>query len=122
MVALILGERMINFYEDEKASEHEWKIEEADLLTLSSLYIRTGIQEGYYHKHNGREMVTLDSPAYKQNDEKMLLALREKYLTERKKFPVSIDASFQMESPARLSMSCLGTTVEVTGETVQKAS
>lgn len=110
------------YYEDEKASEREWKIEEEDLLTLSSLYIRTGIQEGYYHKHNGREMVTLDSPAYKQNDEKMLLALREKYLTERKKFPVSISASFRVGSPARLSMNCLGTVIEVTGETVQKAS
>ena len=39
------------------------KVSASDMHILSSLYIRSEISGGYYHRHNGREMITLDQPA-----------------------------------------------------------
>ncbi len=35
-----------------------------DLTKLISCYTRSGNCEGYYHKHNGKDMITIDSPSY----------------------------------------------------------
>ncbi|MCR5156353.1 MAG: U32 family peptidase, partial [Butyrivibrio sp.] len=43
------------YYEDPSA---DFTVSKEDMETLKSLYQRTGISEGYYHKHNGRDMVT----------------------------------------------------------------
>ena len=55
-------------------------VEKKDLEHLSALYIRSQIQEGYYFKHNGADMVTLKSPAYNGSDENLLHFIREKYI------------------------------------------
>lgn len=93
------------FYADEKADR--LSVEEKDRKILSSLYIRTGVQEGYYHRHNGTEMITLDSPAYHSNDEELLLDIRKQYLSGIKKLPVKISASFLTGQPAVMEMQLL---------------
>ena len=35
------------------------RVSDEDMEILKGLYLRTGISEGYYHQHNGRNMVTI---------------------------------------------------------------
>ncbi len=57
-----------------------YAVEQADLEDLSNLYVRSEIQDGYYFKRNGADMVTLSSPAYNGSDDNLLSAVRERYL------------------------------------------
>ena len=93
-----------------------------DLHQLSCLYIRSERQDGYYHKHNGREMVTLSSPAYSGSDDTVLEHIREKYLNKRLTLPVGIRADFCTGEKARVVLYCNQTEVTVYGDTVQEAS
>ena len=93
-----------------------------DLHRLSCLYIRSERQNGYYHKHNGKEMVTLNNPAYSGSDEQVLEQIREKYLYKHLTLPVQMKASFLTGTVAKLTLRCDQTEVSVTGETVQEAA
>ncbi len=69
-------------------SFQDYKVEEKDLQTLKSLYLRTDLQSGYYEKTKGRDMVSMHSPSYNKTDDELLKNLTEKYC--RNKIPVSI--------------------------------
>ena len=71
-----------------------YRVLEEDRRLLSALYIRSEVHDGYYRKRNGKEMVTLDSPAYSDTDEALLADIRRKYLEERPALPVQVSASF----------------------------
>lgn len=43
--------------------EH-WQIDPKDQELLAKLYVRSETGGGYYHRHNGREMLTLEKPGY----------------------------------------------------------
>ena len=99
----------------------DYKVSPRDMEALSSLYIRTGRQEGYYHRRNGREMVTLQSPAYGGTDQALLSEIRRKWIDAPFQMPVLISAIFETGKPACVTFSCGDTTVEVQGEVVQSA-
>lgn len=92
-----------------------------ELKELSSLYIRSERQDGYYHKHNGADMVTLQSPAYSGSDEQLLQRIRMQYLEQKPRFAVDICAQFHTGKPACLTLTCQGASVSVSGEIVQEA-
>lgn len=98
-------------------------VEKEDIMQLSSLYIRCELQDGYYFKRNGREMVTLDSPAYSGSDEAMLAEIASKYLDAPLKLPVDINARFQTGEPASVSFRLreLSLSAQVTGAVVEPA-
>ena len=85
-----------------------YRVQKQDMTTLRSLYIRSDIQDGYYYKHNGKEMVTFESPAYSGSDDALLLKIQERFLTEHAKLPVTIYARFETGKKAWLTMSCCG--------------
>lgn len=75
-----------------------------DKSKLESLYLRGGYSTGYLHKHNGKDMISLDSPSYKTDR-----ALRERkdYAADYKadiRLPVSIKAFFHVKQPMRLEL------------------
>lgn len=107
------------YYTDPKAP---WKISKEDMHTLSCLYIRSERQDGYYHKHNGREMVTLNSPAYSGSDEALLETIRKEYLENRLSLPVQMHAQFITGEKAVLTLICGTTEITVEGDLVQKAA
>lgn len=96
-------------------------VKKEDLELLRSLYIRSEIQDGYYFRHNGREMVTLESPAYKGSDEQKLSEIREKYIAVKEKLPVQVKALFQVGRPAEVVYTWQGESCRVTGEMVEQA-
>lgn len=107
------------YYEDPEAP---WKIAKADMHALSCLYIRSERQDGYYHKHNGREMVTLNSPAYSGSDEALLENIRKEHLERRQTLPVRMHADFITGEQAVLTLTCGDSVVTLHGDFVQEAS
>lgn len=79
-----------------------YHVKPEDMRALESLYVRTGLQDGYYFRHSGRDMVTLDSPAYCESDEKLLARIRERFLDARFRLPVTVRAFFHVGSPAKV--------------------
>ena len=65
------------------------KVEKEDWEALKSLYIRTDIQDGYYKRHNGKEMVTIHKPSYSGIDEEYATSIYEKYVKNPMKAEVS---------------------------------
>ncbi len=111
-----LRERM----EPEEAKK-AFRVEQADLKVLSSLYIRSGIHDGYYAKHNGREMITLDSPAYSGSDDEMLQSIRETYLAEKMRLPVEATARLVTGEPACVTFSAGNVSACAVGDEVMAA-
>ncbi len=102
--------KYIDFYEKlrekygKEDAKSRYQVKAEDLKALSSLYIRSEIHDGYYYKHNGKEMVTLHDPAYSGSDEKLLAEIDEKYLKERFRLPVNMTAEFIVGEPAKLTL------------------
>lgn len=107
-----------------REAAERFSVEETDRRTLGSLYIRSQIQDGYYFRRNGREMLTLASPAYSGSDEGLLEEISRKFLGERKRLPVSVHACFRAGKPAWVAMSLSGrgeVCVTAVGEEVKQA-
>ena len=80
--------KYIDLYEKEKGFDGGlWESEgfKKDLSLLQSLYVRTSLEEGYYYRHNGGEMVTLHKPGYETGDEKQFFFLKEEFLNKDRK-------------------------------------
>ena len=119
-----LYRKYIDLYYKEPDKKHE--ISREDMEILKSLYLRTGISQGYYHKHNGKDMVTLDSPAYNGTSERVLEQVKEKYLGHELKTKCDIDCRLTLGEEAVISMTAyLGDRTiyeSVTGKVVEAAS
>lgn len=95
-----------------------------DLSSLESLYIRSEIGTGYYHCHNGKNMITLSSPSYRGSDEKQLEKIREDYLTEKNKIPLLMHGVFRLGQNAQVWVKRKNDKdwIIVCGDSVEKAS
>lgn len=79
-------------------------IEPKDRETLTSLYIRSELQDGYYHRHNGKEMVTLDKPSYSPIKEEVAKEIYDTYVKTPKKAGVKGFVFLKTGSPAMLQL------------------
>lgn len=86
------------------APSEPFSVEKADMEKLRTLYIRSELQDGYYHRHNGREMITPDKPSYLGADEEYLKQIRKAYLECRKKLPIAGSLVLHKGQPARLEL------------------
>ena len=82
----------------------KFKIKEEDWETLRSLYIRSEIQDGYYHRHNGKEMVTLEKPCYSGMKEEIGKQIHEVYIKEKLKASVNGYVILKKGLPASLQL------------------
>lgn len=99
----------------------DYRIDPKDKSRLHSLYIRSGTGEGYYHRRNGKEMITLDSPAYLETDAGLLKAIEEEYLNSQMTIPVQAVITLKPGCKAELSLECEQTFAAVSGDIVQEA-
>ena len=103
------------------ANPGRFKVANEEIRALSGLYIRSERQDGYYHKHNGADMVTLQSPAYSKSDDALLARIRKEYLEQKPTMPVEIYADFTVGEPVSLTFICGEHSVTVTGDEVLRA-
>lgn len=102
-----------------------YKVDRQDLERLKTLYIRSELQDGYYHKYRGKDMITMDNPAYSKTDEGFVARITEDMIIQKPKKTVSLEADFSVGKPCKLK-ALLKTDeytfeVEVKGEVVQEA-
>lgn len=86
------------YYEKGGAS---FGIEPDDRQLLSNLYIRSETGNGYYDRRNGRDMLTLHKPGYREGDQALLHELRERYIHELPAMPISIFVRCSVDEPLR---------------------
>ena len=116
--------KYIDLYYQDPESRHE--ISKEDMEILNSLYLRSQISQGYYHKHNGKDMITLESPSYNGTADKVLSEVREKYLSSELKLKVNLSCRLVVGKEAALTMTHIHNgqeySVTVHGNKVQEAS
>lgn len=105
-----------------KKGSRGFKVEKEDMDKLSSLYIRSEIQDGYYHKHNGKDMVTLTKPGYGKMDDGFASELYEKYINTSMKAPVSGSLILYKGQPAILTLEYKDIFIQCEQGEVQEAS
>lgn len=81
-----------------------YRVSREDLDRLQSLYIRSELQNGYYERHNGREMITLHKPSYAGNDETLLAQIRAQYLHEPEPADVVMKVTLEKDRPTVLQI------------------
>ena len=54
-------------------------VEKKDLEQLLNLYSRSGNSQGYYKQHNGKDMLSLNNPAYRMGGEETFELIKERY-------------------------------------------
>ncbi len=98
-----------------------YQVEDEDFNKLRSLYIRSEIQTGYYKRHNGKDMITLNKPSYLGSDETVLNEIRTRYLHEPDKMTVKMRADVKIGEPMRLQIIGPEHTITVTGDPAEQA-
>ncbi len=111
--------KYIDLYEENP--NKKFAVSKEDLDKLSSIYIRSERQEGYYHKGNGKEMITLKDPSYSKSDTELLTEIRENYILSKPKMNLTMQGKFLIGQPAELTVNVGTETVTVYGEKVLKA-
>ena len=90
------------YYADPKGDH---SVSKEDMEILRNLYQRTGISDGYYHRHNDKAMVTISSPAYNATSETILSDVHDRYLTSTLKLKCDIYCELKVGEKARIAMS-----------------
>ena len=102
---------------------YRYQVEEKDSKILFDIYNRGGFTEGYYKKHNGRDMMFLkgrEGEASARN-EALFDHIRKTYIETEKKESVSGVVTVLKEQPATVTFSTDEATAQVSGETVMPA-
>lgn len=73
----------------EREGREGYRVEESDRRLLLELFDRGGQTEGYYRRHNGREMIAFaQKPSFRRADESYFRYLDETYVNTIRKLPI----------------------------------
>lgn len=101
------------------------KMEEADARLLRKVFDRGGSTDAYLYRHNGADMIVGTEKEARTPAEEALIPIRERYLKEDLRMPVTAEAVLQKGKPAELRLSCrargISASVEVRTAPVSEA-
>lgn len=84
-----------------------YKVDPADRRMLLDLFDRGGFTDGYYLRHNGREMVALkEKPAFREGNQALFDRLDAEYVNKKKQEPLSGHLTVKEGEPLKLSLWC----------------
>lgn len=93
-----------------------YRVDPEDFRKLLDLGNRSGFTDGYYHRHNGAEMITFSRPGHEKSNEQLFSDITETYIhTDKKKKIRGIFTAVETE-PVSLQISCDSHWIQVTGE------
>lgn len=103
-----------------------YRVEPDDRKMLLELFDRGGFTDGYYQRHNGRDMVALqEKPAFREGNQALFARLDAEYVEKKNQIPITGVVMLDEGEPARLKLVSAGSygdiSVEVVGERVQSA-
>ena len=110
--------KYIDLYERDKEN---YSVEPKDLDELKNMYMRSEISDGYYFRRNGREMITLDNPAYSKTDEDVKSEVKREYIDTLRKIKVDGYVYSKVGENFSFSLNAKGKFVNLTGDVVEKA-
>lgn len=99
----------------------KYHVAKEDLSLLQKLYVRTDLQDGYFHTHNGASLVTLQKPSYSTVADSELETVRKRYLSQKRKLPVCMEAELIKGQSAKLTLDTGSVSVTVAGDLVDAA-
>lgn len=99
----------------------KFAIEDKDYAQLKTLYMRSDLQDGYYDRHNGAEMITPHKPSYVGCDDALLASIRETYIDNKLSIQIQGAVTLKEGSPLCISVRYGETEVTVYGQTVEQA-
>lgn len=97
------------------------QIDKKDVEQLAQLYIRSDMKDGYFKKHNGKDMISLYSPSYQGCDDALVKQIHDKYCDTGQKREISGVLYLAVEEPAQLTVYNESESVTVYGDVVQSA-
>ena len=100
-----LYRKYIDLLESGEMTKENFAIDSKDLYRIRHLYIRSETENGYYFRHNGKEMVTLSSPAYSGQDEALLQSIEVEMTRKREMLELPLSLSFQAHIGEPISLS-----------------
>lgn len=98
-----------------------YQVSQEDKQKLWDLGNRCGFTDGYYKRHNGKEMITFEKPSHEKGNEKLQQQIRQTYMEKEEKEKINGILILSKEFPAKLVLEYKGVKTEVMGDTVQKA-
>lgn len=96
--------KYIDLYGESKEKGTAYEVDEKDMGLLRSFYVRTELETGYYDRHNGKEMVTLQKPGYVTGDESEFIWLKEQYLDSDKKVELQCELTACIGEPLKITV------------------
>lgn len=108
-------------YIDLYYSKSSFCVDKKDLDFLSDLYIRSDLSEGYYHRHNSKSMITVNSPAYNGADDSVINHIRDKYIKNRPTIKINAKAVFIKNKPFSIELEFEGIKCRCEGSVVETA-
>lgn len=106
------------FLEKGEAGYHVSKDDYQKLMDLGN---RSGFTEGYYKKHNGADMITLEQPSHKKGNEMLQEQIRKQYIQVEIKEKIKGNLILSKDLPAKMTVMVGDNSVTVTGDVVQPA-
>ena len=97
------------------------EIDQKDLDTLSGLYIRSELSEGYYFRHNSQDMITKLNPSYNESDERINKAITDKFVKPVEKKKIMGVVTLVPGENASIILKCGNTVITAEGDMVQPA-
>ncbi|MDE7285351.1 MAG: U32 family peptidase, partial [Lachnospiraceae bacterium] len=110
--------KYIDLYYQDKEHYH---VSKKDRELLHALYIRSETGNGYYHRRNGKEMITLHSPSYSETNAALLADIEKTYIDKELCRHASAKVFLSPGQEARFLLQTGGIQVLCQGEIVQEA-
>lgn len=104
-----------------QSNPDSFKVSNTDKERLLQLYSRSGNSGGYYKQHNGKNMLTLENPAYRSGEETLFQELKEKYTGQVRKHKISGILRVFKGKSLELELKLNEVTVHTTGAMVEVA-
>ena len=111
------------YYIDKYESDPQgvYEVSEEDRQKLWDFGNRCGFTDGYYKRHNGRDMITFEKPSHEKGNGSLQQQIRESYIEKEQKEKIKGILILSKGFPSKLMLEYNGVTVETEGDTVQKA-
>lgn len=106
---------------DEVAAKKEFHVAKEDMQHLYDFGNRSGFTDGYYKRHNGREMITLDKPSHTKGNETLWEEIKEQYVRSEKKEKINGILRLKKDFSAKLDIALKDIRISVAGDMVQAA-
>ena len=108
-------------YLDMILNGEKFEVEESDIKLLMDLFNRHGFNESYFYTKNGREMISLKEPAFREENREFTEYLRDKYSNKILMKPLYINVKCKVGEPFEISGEVDGEELVVSGSDVEEA-